>query len=219
MPRQARFLPPNNAFHIMCRGNNGNQIFRSEEDYLRYLSLIKKYKDEHQFDLYHYCLMSNHVHFLIMVKEGKEFSGFMKKLNLSYFNYYQRNYGWNGHFWQDRFKSKLITEDIYLIQCGKYIELNPVRASIVEKPEDYRWSSYNFYFKGTRTKLITKDILFNSLGNTMQERQTAYTKMIVSDIYSFDNRTIAQGSRTSVYNANRRYRYHQENKHTPYRKS
>lgn len=203
----------------MCRGNNRNQIFHSDEDYLKYIELIRKYKLEHPFDLYHYCLMTNHIHLLVMIKEGKEFSNFMKRLNLSYFKYYQKEYGWNGHFWQDRFKSKLITQDIYLIQCGKYIELNPIRTGIIEKPEEYRWSSYNFYANNIQDKLITRDVLFDSLGQTEEEKRANYGKMVVEEIFSFNNKAVAQGAIKQVYTANKRFKYHQNNKQSPYRQS
>ena len=203
----------------MCRGNNGNQIFYNDTDYLKYLELIGRYKNEHPFDLFHYCLMSNHVHLLAMVKDGKDFSNFMKRLNLSYFKYYQSNYGWNGHFWQDRFKSKYISQDAYLLQCGKYIELNPVRARIVDDPCDYNWSSYKYYTKNQENYLITKDLFFDSLGQSSEDRAIAYGKMIVSEIFSFDNKLVAQGNIKEVYNANRRYSYHKEHKESPYRKS
>lgn len=219
MPRLARFLPPNNAFHVMCRGNNSNDVFHLPLDYLKYLELIDRYKAEHPFDLFHYCLMTNHVHLLVMIKENQDFSNFMKRLNLSYFKYYQKNYGYTGHFWQDRFKSKLITQDSYLIQCGKYTELNPVRANLVTAPSEYIWSSYGYYATGEPNGLITENLIYESLGKDSEERRRAYVKMTVEEIFSFDNQKVAEGSKESVYNANRRFRYHRDNKDATYRKS
>jgi len=219
MPRQPRFLPPDNVFHIMCRGNNGNDVFCSPLDYLKYLELIARFKSDHPFELFHYCLMTNHIHLLIRTQNGADFSIFMKKLNLAYFKYYQKEYGWSGHFWQDRFKSKLITKDIYMVQCGKYIELNPVRANIVENPEEYIWSSYSYYALGKESHLITRDIFYDELGKSDEDRQKIYTEMVVDEIFAFDNRSIAQGTKAEIYNANRRFGYHQEHKDSAYRKS
>jgi len=219
MPRQARFLPPDNIFHIMCRGNNGNDIFHSPLDYLKYLELLDRFKAEHPFDLFHYCLMTNHIHLVVRVHESNGFSTFMKKLNLGYFKHYQKEYGWAGHFWQDRFKSKLITQDIYLIQCGKYIELNPVRAEMVSSPEEYLWSSYHYYARGKANRRLTRDIFYDTLGKDDSRRQAAYAKILVEEIFSFSNKVVAQGERKEVYNANRRFDYHQEHKDSPYRKS
>ena len=145
MPRQPRFLPPDNYFHIMNRGNNGQHIFTCDEDYAYYLEKLSNLKNEHPFDLYHYCLMGTHVHMLVKTQKETDFSVFSKRLNLSYANYFKRNYGCLGHFWQGRFKSQLIGNDIYFMQCGKYIELNPIRAGMVEDPSEYKWSSYSHY--------------------------------------------------------------------------
>ncbi|EKD55942.1 MAG: hypothetical protein ACD_58C00330G0003 [uncultured bacterium] len=125
--------------------------------------------------------MPNYVHMQVKTKNAYDFSLFMKKLNLAYFHYYRRNYDWVGHFWQDRFKSQPIGKDNYFIQCGKYIELNPVRAGIVNNPEDYSFSSYNYYSKRKRNHLITKDIFYNELGNNIKERQEKYKKMIINE--------------------------------------
>ncbi len=147
MPRKKRFLLSKSYYHIINRGNNRNPIFKCDADFLYFLELILKYKLEHSFELYQYCLMSNHVHFQIQTKKALDFLKFMQKSNLAYFHHYNREYSWVGHFWQDRFKSQAIGKDAYFIQCGKYIELNPVRASIVREPEEYHFSSWGFDYQ------------------------------------------------------------------------
>jgi len=160
MPRQPRFLLSQSYYHIITRGNNRNTIFKEKEDYFYFLKLIAKYKKEHPFDLYHYCLMPNHVHLLIQTRNAKDFSVFMKKLNLSYYHYFKKKYGWIGHFWQNRFKSQPVGKDEYFIQCGKYIELNPIRANIVKDPKDYPYSSYNYYANSKENNLLTDDFFY-----------------------------------------------------------
>jgi len=166
----------------MTRGNNRNIVFKSNDDYLYFLELISKYKLEHPFYLYHYCLMPNHTHFLIQTKKAFDFSIFMKKINLAYFHHYKRKYGWIGHFWQDRFKSQPVGKDAYFIQCGKYIELNPVRSKIVENPDDYKYSSYNYYIKGEKDQLITPDFMYKELGRDNIEKQVQYQKIAIDKI-------------------------------------
>jgi len=183
----------------MTRGNNRNVVFRSDEDYQYYLSLVTKYKLEHPFDLYHYCLMPNHTHFLIQTKKASDFSIFMKKLNLAYFHHFNREYSWVGHFWQDRYKSQPVGKDAYFIQCGKYIELNPVRAHIVEKPESYRYSSYGFYAQGKSDHLITPDFIYEELGHTDQERQKQYREIIVDQIIEDSYHKNTWGSNRQQY--------------------
>jgi putative transposase len=119
------------GMHIMCRGNNKQEIFLNNKDKLYYYSLLKKLKQENRITVFHYCLMSNHIHLVVWLNDKCNLSRFMKQVNLSYFYYYKRNYGYCGHFWQDRFKSNIVETDSYLLQCGKYIELNPVKAGIV----------------------------------------------------------------------------------------
>jgi len=182
MPRAKRFLLSKSYYHIITRGNNQNIVFKTDEDYQYYLNLVAKYKTEHPFDLYHYCLMPNHTHFLIQTKKALDFSVFMKKLNLAYFYYYKKCYGWVGHFWQDRYKSQAVGKDAYFIQCGKYIELNPVRAKIVAKPEDYNYSSYRYYSEGKSNDLITPDFMYEEMGRNNTERQNNYQKLIVDQI-------------------------------------
>jgi len=166
----------------MTRGNNRNIVFKSDKDYQYFLELVSKYKLEHPFDLYHYCLMPNHTHLLIQTKKALDFSIFMKKLNLAYFHHFKQNYGWVGHFWQDRYKSQVVGKDAYFIQCGKYIELNPVRAKIVERPEDYNYSSYRYYSESKRNNLITPDFMYKEMGKDDIERQHNYQKLIIDQL-------------------------------------
>lgn len=166
----------------MTRGNNRNTIFRFGEDYQYFLELIKKYKAEHPFDLYHYCLMPSHIHLLVQTKKALDFSIFIKRLNLAYLHHYKREYGWIGHFWQGRYKSKAVGKDAYFIQCGKYIELNPVRAGIVKEPENYQYSSYRYYSEGVPDHIITPDFIFEDMGKNDSERQRRYRELVIDQV-------------------------------------
>jgi putative transposase len=105
----------------------------------------------------------------------------MKQVNLSYFKYYQRLYGYYGHFWQDRYKSNLIDTDSYLLQCGKYIELNPVRAKIVRWPEEYRFSSYQFYANGVKNNLIQPNPVYLNLAHDLDKRKKLYEEFVIDE--------------------------------------
>lgn len=194
MPRTRRLLLSQSYYHIMTRGNNRNIVFKCDEDYLYYLDLVLKYKIEHPFDLYHYCLMPNHVHMLVKTNKASDFSTFMKRINLAYFHHYNQEYSWVGHFWQDRFKSQAVGKDAYFIQCGKYIELNPVRKGIAEKPEDYKYSSYEYYAQGKPNYLITPDFMYEEIGKDNAERQTQFKKLIVDQIIEESYKKNAWGS-------------------------
>jgi len=208
MPRSPRLLLSLSYYHVMTRGNNLNRIFRCDNDYLKYKELISEYKKIHPFDLFHYCFMPNHTHFLIRTKDASDFSTFMKKLNLSYFYHYKKHYGWTGHFWQDRFKSQPVGKDEYFIQCGKYIELNPARAGIVKDPDNYKYCSYSYYADGKEDNLITEDIFYDQLGKTPSERQENYKRMIIDEIIEKTYKKKSWGSKEQRYNEIRKIRYH-----------
>ena len=199
MPRARRFLLSKSYYHIMTRGNNRNVVFRSDQDYQYYLELVSKYKLEHPFDLYHYCLMPNHTHFLIRTDKALDFSVFMKKLNLAYFHHYKKEYGWVGHFWQDRYKSQPVGKDAYFIQCGKYIELNPVRAKMVGHPGEFRYSSYGYYANGRPDHLITTDFMYEEMGNDGLARQKEYDKIVVDQVVEESYNEDAWGSDQQRY--------------------
>lgn len=199
MPRTRRLLLSKSFYHIMARGNNHNVIFKNKKNYQYYLENILKYKSEHPFDLYHYCLMPNHIHFLIQTKNALDFSTFMKKINLAYFHHFKQEYGWVGHLWQGRYKSQPVGKDEYFIQCGKYIELNPVRANLVKTPKNYKYSSYNFYAYGKPNELITKDFMFNNMGKNDIERQKVYRDLIIDEIIEGSYRKSAWGSNQQKY--------------------
>lgn len=180
MPRTRRFIPPSDAaLHVTARGNNHLHLFQVDLDKAYYLKVVKELKEENNLDIFHYCLMSNHVHMLIWLRQGSNLSRFMKQVQLRYFNYYKATHGYTGHLWQGRFKSNLIGTDSYLLQCGKYIELNPVRAQMVAMPEAYRFSSYRYYACGYSDPIVTSSPLYTSLANDPQERRKQYIAFVV----------------------------------------
>ncbi len=143
MPRETRITTENGCYHIITRGNQKQLVFLDTKDYDKYLGILSKYKTKYRFKLYCFCLMPNHVHLIMEVKEPTLLSKIMKCLNLSYTIYFNSKYEKVGHLWQDRFKSKIIEKDAYFLECINYIEANPVRASLTEDIEEYTWSSYN----------------------------------------------------------------------------
>lgn len=209
MPRPPRYLLSRTYYHIMTRGNNKKPIFHRKEDYDYYLGRLAAYKNEHPFNLYHYCLMPNHTHFLIQTQNAADFAKFMKKLNLSYFNYYQRQYGWTGHLWQGRYKSQPVGKDDYFIQCGKYIELNPVRKGLVDAAENYPYSSYRHYYLGQPNDLIATDKFYESLGMTDIKRRRKYNRLIIGEkVMKSYKKGIWSGSRNQTNNEQEKLRYH-----------
>lgn len=182
MPRPLRITIPNLPFHVLNRGNNRQIVFREEEDFVYFVKLLKRYKKELKFKLYHFCLMPNHLHFVIEPTIEGSLSKIMLRLTLAYTWYFNHKYGGVGHAWQGRFKSSLLDKEDYFIWCGLYNELNPVRAGLVARPEDWRWSSYRFYAFGEidplMEGLIDIDPYYLQLGRSDDERQKKYRENV-----------------------------------------
>lgn len=141
MPRIARLLAVNYPHHVTQRGNNREPVFFDDEDRKFYLKILKKYSDQWKFDIWAYCLMSNHTHILVVPREEKSLSRGIGPTNLVYTQYFNHRYDRSGRLWQNRFFSTIIEIETYLWAVARYIEKNPVRANIVKKAEDYPWSS------------------------------------------------------------------------------
>jgi putative transposase len=143
MPRPPRPTSPNLLFHVINRGNNKQRIFITDEDYSAFLHLMKLHKHRFGLKIYFYVLMPNHIHLLVEPLYENTLSQFMHAITLGYSKMFKEKYKCVGHLWQGRFKSLLIESDEYLLQCGIYIEHNPVRAKLALLPSEYNWSSYN----------------------------------------------------------------------------
>lgn len=179
MPRVKRLIPQEAALHVICRGNNRQNIFNQDPDKLRYYSLMCDLKGENKITILHYCLMDNHLHLIVWLNSHSNISKFMKQLNLSYFNYFKKIYGYSGHLLEGRFKSNIVDTDSYLLQCGKYIELNPVRAGVVDLPENYAFSSYSHYAKGKPDSAITDSPVYLGLSESEEARRKQYVNFVI----------------------------------------
>ena len=146
MSRIARKYKKASFFHVITQGINKEYIFKEERYIYQYLKIFRKYSKELNIEIKAYCIMGNHTHFLLKVDKIEDLSKLMQKVNSVYARYY--NYMENnrvGYVFRDRFVSEPIDSKRYLIQCIKYIHMNPVKAKIVKEKEDYKFSSYKFY--------------------------------------------------------------------------
>jgi REP element-mobilizing transposase RayT len=143
MPRSARLIIDNAIYHVMTRGNQKQITFLDNKDYEKYIEILKHYKHKFWFKLFGYCLMPNHVHIIIKIKQGRSLQKIVQGLNQTYTIWFNKKYGKVGHLWQGRYKSRLIQNNNYLIDCIEYVELNPIRAGLTKKTASYPWSSYS----------------------------------------------------------------------------
>ncbi|MGI6307679.1 MAG: transposase [Dethiobacteria bacterium] len=150
MPRKPREKSSTGIYHVMVRGIDGQDIFHDNKDKQKYISIMSKYKDICQYELYGYCLMSNHVHLLIKECE-QTVSQVMRRIGTSYVYWHNVKYERSGHLFQGRFKSESVEDDKYLLVALRYIHQNPIKAGLVEALADYRWSSYSEYINQKNT--------------------------------------------------------------------
>lgn len=178
MPRKPRELEDGGIYHIFNRGNNRWKLFRDSEDYGVFYGLWYEAKDRCGAEVFHYCWMSNHYHVLLKIEIGKTLGRLLHWVQLGYARYFKKKYKTVGHIFQERYRSPRIPEESYYLQCGRYIERNPVKAKMVSIAERYPYSSAAYYAAGKTDGLITANLYYKSLGNTLETRRENYRKFL-----------------------------------------
>ncbi len=181
-PCRARLSLPGIAWHIIQRGNNRSVCFHAEEDYRFYLHYLKEFADKFGCALHAYVLMTNHAHLLLTPHHEDSASLLMKHLGQRYVQYVNRTYRRSGTLWEGRFRSCLIQSEDYVLSCYRYIELNPVRAAMVMKPQGYRWSSYHTNGLGKASALLTPHDEYRRLGKADADRREAYRALFRAQV-------------------------------------
>lgn len=182
MPRKPRFVLPGEPQHVIIRGINREPIFYDDADYRYYLSKLKEAIRKHNCNLHAYVLMTNHVHLLLTPETEQGISKTIQMLGRYYVQYFNYTYGRTGTLWEGRYKSTLIDTEQYLLTCYRYIELNPVRAQMVDHPSDYPWSSYRSNATGQANPLIKTHYKYDELGRTGDARQQNYRALFKTHI-------------------------------------
>jgi REP element-mobilizing transposase RayT len=169
MPRSAREKSSTGIYHVMLRGINRQRIFEDNEDYEKLLQTISYYKEKCGYEVYGFCIMSNHIHLLI--KEGKEDLGLVfRRIGASYVYWYNWKYKRTGHLFQDRYKSEAVENEVYFLTVLRYIHQNPLKAGIENDITKYPWSSYNEYIG---RKEICNTIFAMNLFSTDEKKAVA----------------------------------------------
>jgi len=182
MPRRPRVHLPNVPLHIVQRGHNRDACFFGEDDYLSYRHWLGEALKSTGCALHAYVLMTNHVHLLLTPPSAEAVSRFIMALGRRYVQYINRSYRRTGTLWDSRYKSSLVQADQYLLTCQRYIELNPVRAGMVDEPAHYRWSSYRCNGLGQDDELITAHALYTELAVRPATRQSRYRELFAHEI-------------------------------------
>ncbi|MFT8352551.1 transposase [Clostridium saccharoperbutylacetonicum] len=166
MPRKKHEWYTGAKLHIIARGNRRNDIFRNEKDYELYLNYLLEAIEyyENKYKVIAYVLMTNHVHIMIETTD-KDISDLIKRVHGRYALNFNKKYNYIGHLFQDRYMGKLIKDDNYMLALSRYVHLNPVRAGIVEKPGQYKWSSYNVFIGQKEESIVNADIVLDHFKN------------------------------------------------------
>lgn len=207
MATKCRVWLPGGSYHITIRGNRKEAIFLEEYDYYVYLSTLKnnlQFYKEDGYKIISYCLMTNHVH-LLLKTDKKDPSFFMRRLNSMYARYFNDKYVYEGHLLQERYYSNTITSVIELLEVSRYIHLNPVRAKITKKPEEYRFSSYN--------RMINKNTEYESKSEISISAEEILDLLDIYLIVKDNNiENIRNGVRDNIKSAKDKYRQYVEEK-------
>ena len=154
---------PGILYHVIVRGNHRQKTFQNDGDYQAYLERLVRYRRQFGVTVYAYCLMSNHVHLLVEIG-SQPLSRFMQGLQQSYTQYFNRKHHKVGHLFQGRYKAIICDKDQYLLSLVRYIHLNPIRANIVEKLDEYSYSGHRHYLAGRASAVLDPEKVLDMLG-------------------------------------------------------
>ena len=182
MPRRPRIKLAGIPQHIVQRGINREPCFFAEEDYHCYLHWLEKAAGDWHCAIHAYVLMTNHIHLLITSETEQGIAKMMQAMGRRYVQYINRSYRRTGSLWEGRYKSSLVQAEAYLLTCMRYIELNPVRAGMVNDPSQYRWSSYRHNGLGQADTRIAHHPLYAELDIEASARQAAYRSLFRGEL-------------------------------------
>ena len=176
MPRQARKRSNTQIYHVMLRGINQQQIFEDNEDYAKFIQVIRDCKSLSGFQLFAYCLMGNHIH-LLLKETNEPIEQIFRRIGSRYVYWYNVKYRRVGHLFQDRFKSEPIETNEYFLTVLRYIHQNPIKAGVCKKVEEYPYSSYGQFLE--ISDVIDSEFVFNII---LQDDFIAYHNKFTNDI-------------------------------------
>ena len=174
MPRPARICVPGIPLHIVQRGNNRQTLFTSDKDIAAYAHWLAEGAVKFELAVHGWVFMTNHVHLLLTPKHNDSVSRLMQSLGRRYVGYFNYTYARTGTLFEGRYRSSLVENSEYILTCLRYIELNPVRAGMVNDPGDYQWSSYRVHGFGLRTRMWSPHANYLALGHDVKARQSTY---------------------------------------------
>ncbi len=183
MPRQPRYFIPDTPQHVIQRGVDRQAVFFEPRDYELYQQCLLNAAMEQDCHIHAYVLMTNHTHLLITPGQERSIPLLMQAMGRTYVQSLNRLYNRSGTLWQGRYKASLVQDDRYLLSCYRYIELNPVRAGLVESPGQFPYSSYARNALGKFDNLITPHPVYLSLAASAASRLAAYRQLFSGELH------------------------------------
>ena len=177
MARPLRIEYPGAFYHVTSRGNEQKDIFKSKKDREQFLYYLETATERYGAVIHSYCLMDNHYHLLLETPKGN-LSQIMRHVNGAYTTYFNVKRKRAGHIFQGRYKAILVEVDEYAEELSRYIHLNPVRAGIVAKPEEFEWSSYRNYIVGRKLEWLTTDFILAYFDKKMSSARKKYQRFV-----------------------------------------
>jgi len=182
MARLPRIDPAGIPEHVIQRGNNRQACFKQGQDYAIYANYLAQYADEFSVSIHAWVFMTNHVHLLLTPSFRGGVSKMMQALGRRYVRYFNRRNQRSGTLWEGRFRASLVESERYFLTCQRYIELNPVRAGMVEGPSRYRWSSYHCHALGEQWKMHSPHEQYLNLHQDTEARLAVYRELVSEKI-------------------------------------
>jgi putative transposase len=180
MARPLRIEYADAVYHITSRGNERKNIFKTAPDRQQFLSYLESAAQRYSAVIHAYCLMNNHYHLLLQTPRGN-LSQIMRHINGAYTTYYNIKRQRAGHLLQGRYKALLVDMDAYAQELSRYIHLNPVRAGIVERPEEHPWSSYRYYIKlNSKPEWLHTEFVLSYFNGNISKKQKEYRRFVES---------------------------------------
>jgi putative transposase len=177
MARLPRYNIINQPQHIILRSREGQTIFFEEQDYQYFHDCLDAAAYNYDLKLHAYVLMPNHVHVLATPGNSNSVSRVVQSIGRNYVQYFNECYGGSGSLWEGRYRATVIDGKNYLLSVSRYIELNPVRNGLVDKPKEYRWSSYAHNALGQTDEMISAAREYQQLGDSDKARSNEYRKL------------------------------------------
>ena len=194
MARLARLYVPGCPQHVIQRGNGRRAVFLDDADRAAYLRWLAEVVRDYRLELLAYVLMENHVHLLVIPPAEGVLGRALQSLGRRYVRYFNDRHKRAGTIWEGRYRATIVESERYLLECMRYIDLNPVRAGVVAEPGAFRWSSYAHHAGIADSPMLTDHPLFWALGNTPFARQAAYRELCAEGMRATESQRISDAT-------------------------